>query len=43
VRSGKKLVIALGDVLAEEGGKSKHVALMTATMMVVEAGTGLLN
>jgi uncharacterized protein (TIGR00369 family) len=43
VRSGKKLVIALGDVFAEEGGKSKHVALMTATMMVVEAGTGLLN
>ena len=41
VRSGKKLVITLGEVVAEEGGARKQVALITATMMVVETGTGL--
>ena len=41
VRSGRKLVVCLGEVFAEEGGQSKQVALMTATMMVVDAGTGL--
>ena len=41
VRSGKKLVITLGEVFAEEGGARKQVALITATMMVVETGTGL--
>jgi len=41
VRSGKKLVITLGEVFAEEGGARKQVALTTATMMVVETGTGL--
>jgi len=41
VRGGKKLVISLGEVFAEQGGSSKQVALMTTTMMVVEGGTGL--
>ena len=41
VRPGKKLVITLGEVFAEKGGASKQVALITATMMVVETGTGL--
>jgi len=41
VRSGKKLVITLGEVFAEEGGARKQVALITATMMVIETGTGL--
>ena len=41
VRSGKKLVITLGEVFAEEGGARKQVAMITATMMVVDTGTGL--
>ena len=41
VRSGKKLVVTLGEVFAEDGGARKQVALITATMMVVETGTGL--
>jgi uncharacterized protein (TIGR00369 family) len=41
VRSGKKLVITLGEVFAEEGSARKQVALITATMMVVDTGTGL--
>jgi len=43
VRAGKKLVITMGGVFADEGGASKQVALITATMMVVETGTGLRN
>ena len=41
VRNGKKLVITLGEVFAEDGGARKQVALITATMMVVDTGTGL--
>ena len=41
IRSGKKLVVTLGEVFAEQGASSKQVALITATMMVVETGTGL--
>ena len=41
VRSGKTLVVTLGEVFAESAGTSKQVALMTATMMVVEGDTGL--
>lgn len=45
VRAGKTLMVCLGEVFAEQGGKegftSKQVALMTATMMVVTTGTGL--
>ena len=43
IRAGKKLVITAGDVFADDGGKSKHVAMITATMMVVETATGLKN
>jgi len=41
VRAGKTLVIAIGEVFAEENGASKQVALITASLMVVETGTGL--
>ena len=41
VRNGKSLVVTLGEVFAETGGKSKQVALITASMMVVGTGTGL--
>lgn len=41
VRPGKKLMVCLGEVFAEEGGKRKQVALMTASMMVMDASTGL--
>jgi len=43
VRAGKKLVITMGEVFADEAGASKQVALITATMMVVDTGTGLRN
>jgi uncharacterized protein (TIGR00369 family) len=41
VRAGKTLVVATGEVFAEDGGKSKQVALITATLMVVDTKTGL--
>ena len=41
VRPGHKLVVCLGEVFAEVGGQSKQVALMTASMMVIDTGTGL--
>lgn len=41
VRSGRTLVITLGEVFAETAGVSKQVAMITATMMVVSTGTGL--
>lgn len=41
VRPGKKLMVCLGEVFAEEGGQRKQVALMTASMMVMDTSTGL--
>ena len=41
VRSGKKLMVCLGEVFAEERGKRKQIALMTASMMVIDPGTGM--
>lgn len=41
VRPGKKLTVCLGEVFAEEGGKRKQVALMTASMMAVDTSSGL--
>jgi uncharacterized protein (TIGR00369 family) len=41
VRPGKKLMVCLGEVFAEDNGKRKQVALMTATMMAVDTSTGL--
>jgi uncharacterized protein (TIGR00369 family) len=41
VRSGRKLMVCLGEVFAHEGANAKQVALMTASMMVVETSTGL--
>jgi acyl-coenzyme A thioesterase PaaI-like protein len=41
VRPGRKLMVCLGEVFAEDGSSRKQVALMTASMMVVETTTGL--
>ena len=41
VRPGRTLMVCLGEVFAEDAGRRKQVALMTASMMVVETGTGL--
>lgn len=41
VRSGRTLVITLGEVFAEAAGVSKQVAMITASMMVVSTATGL--
>ena len=41
VRAGRKLMVCLGEVHALEGEQRKAVALMTASMMVVETATGL--
>src|ERR1700754_4145710 len=41
VRLGKKLIVCLGEVFAEEADKRKQVALMTASMMVMDTSTGL--
>lgn len=41
VRPGRKLMVCLGKVFAQEGQARKQVALMTASMMVVDGGTGL--
>jgi uncharacterized protein (TIGR00369 family) len=41
VRPGKKLMVCLGEVFAEEGTKRRQVALMTASMMVVDTTMGL--
>ena len=41
VRPGKKLMVCLGEVFAEEAGRRKQVALMTTSMMVVDTSTGL--
>jgi len=41
VRAGKKLIVTLGEVFAEEGGQSKQIALITASLMVIDTGTGL--
>lgn len=41
VRPGRRLIVCLGEVFAEEATGRKQVALMTASMMVVETATGL--
>jgi uncharacterized protein (TIGR00369 family) len=41
VRAGRTLMVCLGEVFAVEGGQSKQIALMTATMMVVDSAGGL--
>jgi uncharacterized protein (TIGR00369 family) len=41
VRPGKKLMVCLAEVFTEDAGKRKQVALMTASMMVVDTATGL--
>ena len=41
VRPGRKLMVCIGEVFAEDGASRKQVALMTASMMVVETTTGL--
>jgi uncharacterized protein (TIGR00369 family) len=41
VWAGRTLMVCIGEVFAEEAGRSKQVALMTTTMMVVDTATGL--
>jgi uncharacterized protein (TIGR00369 family) len=41
VRPGRKLMVCLGEVFAEAGEVRKQVALMTASMMVIDGATGL--
>ena len=41
VRPGRKLMVCLGEVFAEESGRRKQVALMTASMMVMDTASGL--
>lgn len=41
VRAGRKLIVCIGETYAHEGESRKQVALMTATMMVMEGDTGL--
>ena len=41
VRPGRKLMVCLGEVFAQTGESRKQIALMTASMMVVETATGL--
>lgn len=41
VRAGRKLVVCLGECYANERDSRKQVALMTASMMVLEADAGL--
>lgn len=41
VRPGRKLMVCVGDVFAEEAGARKQIALMTASMMVIDGATGL--
>jgi uncharacterized protein (TIGR00369 family) len=41
IRPGKKLMVCLGEAFAHDGETVKQVALMTASMMVVDTGTGL--
>jgi uncharacterized protein (TIGR00369 family) len=41
VRPGKKLMVCVGEVFAEEGGERRQIALMTSTMMVMDTTTGL--
>jgi uncharacterized protein (TIGR00369 family) len=41
VRPGRKLIVCLGDIFAEKGESRRQVALMTASMIVVDVTTGL--
>ena len=41
VRAGRKLIVCLADVFAHDGANEKHIALMTASMMVVPAADNL--
>lgn len=41
VRPGRRLVICSGDVFALDNGQEKHVALITATMAVIEKSPDL--
>jgi acyl-coenzyme A thioesterase PaaI-like protein len=41
VKAGRTLVLAQTDVFAEVDGKEKLIALLTATMMVVQGRDGI--
>ena len=41
VRPGRRLVVTLGEVFAEEAGRRKQVAMIVATMMAIEGDAGI--
>jgi uncharacterized protein (TIGR00369 family) len=43
VKSGRMLTVAQSEVFAESGGQEKLVALLTATLMAVEAREGVTD
>jgi len=40
-RAGRKLMVCLGEAFAQSEGKRKQIALMSASVMVVDTSTGL--
>jgi len=43
VKAGRTLTLSQSEVFAETGGKSKLIALLTATLMTVEGRDGISN
>ena len=43
IRAGKRLHVVQGDVYAINGDHRKHIAILIATMMVMDSDTGLKN
>ena len=41
LRAGKRVVVAMGEVVAVQGESRKLVAVMLASLMVIEPDTGL--
>lgn len=43
IRAGKRVHVAMGEAFAIQNGQRKPIAVMLATMMVIDAETGLTN
>lgn len=43
VRAGKRVHVVMGEAFAIQNGQRKAIAVMLATMMVIDAETGLAN
>jgi acyl-coenzyme A thioesterase PaaI-like protein len=41
IRAGKRVHVAMGEAFAIQKGQRKPIAIMLATMMVIDAETGL--